>query len=141
MALTVRSFLRAKGNNWLENVFEWKGIITKLFSDYIMGCFIGLCLTVSSKMNSNMIVDKLWNGSNALQISRNGLDCQTDGLMIYERPINAPVKYDIQEVFSWVTKKLQYANESDSVYLGLFQRAQFGIAFSNRNIVVLFIFD
>ena len=61
--------------------------------------------------------------------------------MIYERPINAPVKYDIQEVFSWVTKKLQYANESDSVYLGLFQQAQFGIAFSNRNIVVLFIFD
>ena len=61
--------------------------------------------------------------------------------MIYERPINAPVKYDIQEVFSRVIKKLQYANEIDSVHLGAFQRAQFGIAFSNRNIVVLFIFE
>ena len=75
MALTVRSFLRANSNNWLENVFEWKDIITLLFTEYMMGCFIGLCLTVRSKMNSNMIVDKLWNGSNALQISRNGLDC------------------------------------------------------------------
>ena len=61
--------------------------------------------------------------------------------MIYERPINAPVKYDIQEVFSRVIKKLQYANEIDSVHLGAFQRAQLGIAFSNRNIVVLFIFE
>ena len=61
--------------------------------------------------------------------------------MIYERPINAPVKYDIQEVFSWVTKKLQYANEIDSDHWCPFQPAQFGVAFSKRKIVVLFIFD
>ena len=66
-------------------------------------------------MDFNMIVDKLWNGCKALQISRNGLDCQTDGLMIYERPTNAPKKYNIQEVFFWVTKQLQYANEIYSV--------------------------
>ena len=35
--------------------------------------------------------------------------------MIYERPFNAPKKYDIQEVYFWVTKQLQYANEIDSV--------------------------
>ena len=43
-------------------------------------------------MNSDMIVDKLWNGCKALQISRNVLDRKTDGLMIYERPTNAPKK-------------------------------------------------
>ena len=62
-------------------------------------------------MNSNMIVNKLWNGCKALQISRSVLDCKTDGLMIYERPTNASKKLDIQEVFFWVTKQLQYANE------------------------------
>ena len=35
--------------------------------------------------------------------------------MIYERPTNAPKKYNIQEVFFWVTKQLQYANEIYSV--------------------------
>ena len=43
-------------------------------------------------MNSNMIVVKLWNDSKALQISRNGLDCKIDGLMIYKIPIHAPEK-------------------------------------------------
>ena len=37
--------------------------------------FLGLCRTVRSKMKSNTIVVKLWNGSKALQISRNELDC------------------------------------------------------------------
>ena len=37
--------------------------------------FLGLSRTIRSKMKSNTIVVKLWNGSKALQISRNGLDC------------------------------------------------------------------
>ena len=66
-------------------------------------------------MNSNMIVVHLWNDSQALQISRDGLDCQTNGPMIYQRPINAFKKKDIQEVFFQVTIELQYANEVDCV--------------------------
>ena len=52
-------------------------------------------------MKSNMIVVKLWNGSKALEISRDGLDCKTYGPMIYKRPINIPEKNIIQEVFFW----------------------------------------
>ena len=63
--------------------------------------FLGLCKTVRSKINSWKVVVKLWNGSEALQISRNGLDCKTDGLMIYKIPIHAPEKKnDIQNVCS-----------------------------------------
>ena len=54
--------------------------------------FLGLCKTVRNKINSWKVVVKLWNGSEALQISRNGLDCKTDGLMIYKTPIHAPEK-------------------------------------------------
>ena len=50
-------------------------------------------------MNSNEIVVKLWNGSKALEISRDGLDCKTYGPIIYKRPINAPEKILILEVF------------------------------------------
>ena len=39
-----------------------------------------------------MIVVKVWNGSKALPISRNGLDCYIEGLMIYYRPIHGPKK-------------------------------------------------
>ena len=61
-------------------------------------------------MKSNMIVVQLWNNSQALQISRDGLDCWTNRPMIYQRPINAPEKNDIQYVIN-VTVELQYANE------------------------------
>ena len=61
--------------------------------------FLGLSRTVRSKMKSNKIVVKLWNGSNSLEISRYGLDCKTYGPMIYKRPLNAPEKNLIQEVF------------------------------------------
>ena len=36
-------------------------------------------------------------------------------LMISKRPTNAPKKHDIQEVFYWLTKQLQYADEIDSL--------------------------
>ena len=62
-------------------------------------------------MNYNMIAVQLWNDYQALQISRDGLDCWTYRPMIYQRPINAPEKNDIQEGFFLVTVELQYANE------------------------------
>ena len=62
-------------------------------------------------MNSTMIVVQLWNDSQALQISRDGLDCWTYRPMIYQRTINASEINDIQEVFFKVTVELQYANE------------------------------
>ena len=68
-------------------------------------------------MNSDMIVDKLWNGWKALQISRNGLYCYTDELMIYERPTNAPKKYYNHDIFFWVSKQLQYANENFILFM------------------------
>ena len=77
--------------------------------------FLGIFKTVKSKMNSNTIVVKLWYCSNALQIPRNGLDCQTNGLMIYKIPIYAPEKNEIQEVCVQDTTELQYANKIDSV--------------------------
>ena len=54
--------------------------------------FLNLCKTVRSKMKSNTIVVKLWNGSKALQITRNGLDYKTDVQLIYKIPIHAPEK-------------------------------------------------
>ena len=66
-------------------------------------------------MKLNAIVVKLWNGSKALQISRNGLDCQTDGLMIYKILIHAPEKKRHSGSYFQVTIELQYANKIDSV--------------------------
>ena len=62
--------------------------------------FFGVCKTVRGKINSFTTVIKLWNGSEALQMSKNGFDCWTDGLMIYKIPIHAPKKTDIQDVCS-----------------------------------------
>ena len=42
---------------------------------HIVEVFLGLCKTVRSQLNSNLIVVKLWKGSETLQISRDGLDC------------------------------------------------------------------
>ena len=48
-------------------------------------------------MNSNEIVVKLWNGSKALETSRDGLDFKTYGPMIYKRPITAPKKISFRK--------------------------------------------
>ena len=46
--------------------------------------FYGISLTVRTKTISNMIVVQLWNDSQALQITRDGLVCLTYGPMIYK---------------------------------------------------------
>ena len=66
-------------------------------------------------MNLFTALIKLWNGSEALQMSRNGLDCWTDGLMIYKISIHAPKKKRHSGSLFYATIELQYANKIDSV--------------------------
>ena len=74
----------SKGIDQFMEVYTTKGKdMPNFFKICIDGCFISVFQIVTSTKNSNMIVVKVWNGSKALQISRNGLDCYTDGLMIY----------------------------------------------------------
>ena len=67
-------------------------------------------------MNYNMKGVQLWNDSQALQISRDGLDYWINRPTIYKRPINALEKNYIQELFFKVTVELQYANEIEGPF-------------------------
>ena len=72
--------------------------------------FFGNLKTFRSPISSNEIVVKLWNGSIVLEISRDGLNCKTNGSMFYITPSNAPAKKSYTGSFNQVTIKLQYAN-------------------------------
>ena len=50
-------------------------------------------------MNFNKIIVKLSNGSQALEISRDELDCYTYGPIVYKRPINVPKKISFRNSF------------------------------------------
>ena len=80
---------------------------------------MGNCSTSGSQINSNEIIGKLWIGSMALEISRDGVDCKTHGSMFYKRPVNAHQKNLVQEVFSGHYKaaicKLDCASVSDAL--------------------------
>ena len=70
-SVTLNNTLLVRGDDFFE---RWSHLIFLLFTAILMD-FLGVYKTRRSIIDSHMIVVKLWNGSEALQISNNGLDC------------------------------------------------------------------